>query len=331
MKKLYNLRDNPEVRFEEQEHKYIVDNKTVVSATQVLKANGLSPVFEGVPNEVLVSAADKGTNIHSLFEQINESRGDVTHLFIDGDFGAYAKAIDDAKIWERYSEYKAETILYSKRLGMAGRVDFIGVDKDNGSTCICDLKSGNPDKMDFWYAAWQLSLYAEMLKDETGLIADKLSVYYFPVDKEGNMCLEERDLTGWVPTKNLMELEEAIITGELYSGMKECIDVEDRKDIILFHDLARKFSRMSFEVDRLKEDYDRRKKAICKVMEKNHIYSCRLEPDVLISYVKPYERRTVESKRLKEDMPDVFNKYSKIASTEATIRVKIKTGDASNG
>ncbi|MBE6089865.1 MAG: hypothetical protein E7206_17890 [Clostridium beijerinckii] len=43
-----------------------------------------------------------------------------------------------------------------------------------------------------------------------------------------------------------------------------------------------------------------------------------------ITYTEPTARTSVDSKRLKEELPDVFSKYSKTSNVKSSIRIKLK-------
>ena len=65
------------------------------------------------------------------------------------------------------------------------------------------------------------------------------------------------------------------------------------------------------------------KTAIKEAMEANNVK--KFESDLLtITYIAPVDRTIVDSKRLRDEKPDLFNEYSKISKVSSSIRIKVK-------
>ena len=45
---------------------------------------------------------------------------------------------------------------------------------------------------------------------------------------------------------------------------------------------------------------------------------------MIVTYVAPTTRTSIDSKKLKEDMPEVVEKYSKTSNVKSSIRIKLK-------
>lgn len=73
----------------------------------------------------------------------------------------------------------------------------------------------------------------------------------------------------------------------------------------------------------IKETQDKLKEAILKEMEEKQII--KLESDeLLITYVAPSYRESLDSKQLKADDEELYNKYIKISPVKSSIRLKVK-------
>lgn len=80
------------------------------------------------------------------------------------------------------------------------------------------------------------------------------------------------------------------------------------------------FEKMAKEI---KAKEDALKAAILAEMESKGVI--RLETDELnITYVAPTERETLETKALREELPDIYDTYVKISPVKASIRIKLK-------
>lgn len=68
------------------------------------------------------------------------------------------------------------------------------------------------------------------------------------------------------------------------------------------------------------------KTAIKEAMEANNVK--KFENDfITITYVAPVDRTIVDSKRMREENPELFDKYSKISKVSSSVRIKVKTED----
>ena len=51
----------------------------------------------------------------------------------------------------------------------------------------------------------------------------------------------------------------------------------------------------------------------------------KLDTDELtISYVAPTDRETLDTKALREELPDIYDTYAKISPVKSSIRIKLK-------
>lgn len=80
------------------------------------------------------------------------------------------------------------------------------------------------------------------------------------------------------------------------------------------------FERMAKEV---KTKEDELKKAILTEMESKGVIKLDTGA-LLISYVAPTDRETLDAKALKEELPDIYDTYVKISPVKSSIRIKLK-------
>lgn len=80
------------------------------------------------------------------------------------------------------------------------------------------------------------------------------------------------------------------------------------------------FERMAKEI---KAKEDELKKAILAEMESKDLI--KLDTDELsITYVAPTEREALDTKTLREELPDIYDAYVKISPVKSSIRIKLK-------
>ena len=81
-------------------------------------------------------------------------------------------------------------------------------------------------------------------------------------------------------------------------------------------EIEKVYKKMDEERDKLKAD-------LLAAMEKHNIK--KWENDVMtVSYTAPTTRTSVDSAKLKKELPDVFEKYSKTSNVKSSVRFKLK-------
>lgn len=92
---------------------------------------------------------------------------------------------------------------------------------------------------------------------------------------------------------------------------------------ILDGDTAQKIAEFEKRVKELKAKEDKLKKLILEEMEAKGII--KLNTDVLsITYVAPTDRESLDSKKLREDLPNVYDAYINIKPVKSSIRIRLK-------
>lgn len=76
-------------------------------------------------------------------------------------------------------------------------------------------------------------------------------------------------------------------------------------------------------VKELKAKEDKLKKLILEEMETKGII--KLNTDVLsITYVAPTDRESLDSKKLREELPEIYDTYINIKPVKSSIRIRLK-------
>lgn len=80
---------------------------------------------------------------------------------------------------------------------------------------------------------------------------------------------------------------------------------------------------LEIKAKEIKEQEEKLKAILLKAMEDNNIK--KWEDDVLtISYIAPTTRNSIDTTKLKKDMPEVAEKYTKTSNVKSSIRIKLK-------
>ena len=97
------------------------------------------------------------------------------------------------------------------------------------------------------------------------------------------------------------------------NGDAAILDVETAKNIADFEKMAKE----------IKAKEDELKKEILKEMESKGIIKLETE-ELTISFVSGTERETLNTKALREELPDIYDTYVEIKPVKPSIRIKLK-------
>lgn len=104
--------------------------------------------------------------------------------------------------------------------------------------------------------------------------------------------------------------------------MNELVKLENGK-YGLVKDAVDTITTIENEIKKLKEMQDNYKEQLLKVMEENDILKIEI-PELTITRKAPTTRETLDSKALKEDMPEIYDEYVKISDVKGSITIKLK-------
>lgn len=103
--------------------------------------------------------------------------------------------------------------------------------------------------------------------------------------------------------------------------MNEIVVIGDEG--LLNPEISDKIAEFEKKIKKLKEQEDLLKQSILEEMEAKGIVKIEND-DLLINYIAPTDRETFDSKKLREDNPDLYDEYIKITKVKASIRIKVK-------
>lgn len=164
------------LEFQQENHSYTLDKKPVISVTQAIKLI-IGDKYEAVDEEVLKRAAEYGTKVHSVLEELEKG--------IVPDFLCLTeKQIETVEDYQRIKTFKTihtEHLVHYKDI-YAGTVDGIG------ENIIYDIKTTST--VDYLYLALQLSLYL-LAYDEENYSNYKGYCLHFPKKSRAKKILIE--------------------------------------------------------------------------------------------------------------------------------------------
>ena len=287
------------IHFDEATHTYTLDDgRVLISVTQLMKKHGLAPDYSSVNPDVLARAAERGTLVHKEIEDYIKT-GAIGFTL---EMMAFRDYIRDHDLIVEQSEIIAYDDL------IAGTIDLI-LETVDGCQIIADLKT--TASLNIEAVSWQLSLYDYLI----GYPSDRAQAFHFA---DGVLKVVDIPFKTHEEVERLIECER---NGEIYRRDASLIATEQQ-----LAELAEAEAIIAAAETEKKEAEARAacvKAAIMEAMEKNGVKS--FESDRLkLTYVFPTERTTLDSARLKKEMPEIAEKYAKKSKIAASLRITIK-------
>ena len=270
------------VQYNDETHTYSNGDKLLTSVTQIAsEICGIKPQFFSA------GAAARGTDVHSELGRYY----DPSIAFGKKDFTTDI-APKIAAFLEPQPNMRTEIIVWNEALNYAGTIDLLTID-GNVIHDIIDFKSGSVNKK---YCTIQLSLYKLALESMGYDVSDcRLRV----ISPKGVTVI---DAASW----------------------KECWDMEkselDPIDKYELDAIEERMKALAPLVEEYKQLEDQLRTTLLEQLETSGAtqYTGNM---FVATYVRPTTRVSLDSKRLKEERPDIFESYSKETKVAGTIKL----------
>lgn len=288
----------PSVVFNKESHTYFLDGKQLSGITSLLERKLFPDKYAGVDEETLHKAAEYGTQVH---EQI--ATDDGADEFVLDEVLNYRKIITANNLKPIAHEY-----LVTDSENYASAIDLV-FDNEDGTVDLADIKTTY--KLDKDYVSWQLSIYAYMFElCNPGL---KVANLYGLWLRDDNSSYEK-----------VYRHDKDEVLRLLADDTEDCFLPDAPKmpaDIVeMASQLEEYFTMLKRYEKKYKEQEKEFKTRLTKLMGEAGIYNISIG-GLKISYVKGYTKSTLDSTRLKKEMPEVVEKYSKITNVSPTIKI----------
>lgn len=290
------LKDN--IIFDEGTHTYTYNGKVLKSITTFLSELGISPSYQSVNTELLEKSKDRGNVIHKEIEDYIKFGADTESKVLM----QFVRWLKDNELTVIDSEY----IVYSIDDLLAGKVDLLLKDK-NGNIIIADIKKTSTIHTDS--VAWQLSFY-DYLGEENAIKG--LCIHF---DKNDNMTVKE------IKLKPYDTIYQVVLTKS-----NPVIKVDENSVSKVYQALV-SIDNLKEQIKAQQEIVDKFNETLIETMEKSGVKKFEND-DLSITYVAPYERETIDSKKLKVDLPDVAKKYTKVSTIKASVKITLKNKES---
>ena len=293
------------IKFNEELHKYTLDNKELISVTTLLSKHGLSTNYDNVDPNILKNKAKFGSDIHKELERYLHGR--ITYQ----ELSKISKTAID--LLKDFTIIESERMVYNDLI--AGTMDLLALDNHSNEITLIDFKTTY--ELNVNSVSWQLSLYQYLY----GASIERLSVIW--LDKSINsFVIKDIPMKSKEMVEKLIECERK---GELYIEAMEIIP-NDIKDVV-----AQTFSEYEVLTQRLKELEEQKttfveiikgamKENGIKTFENDYLKITYVEPQVRVSYdYKKY----LELNNIKLDEQDL-DEIRKETHVKDSVRITMK-------
>ena len=277
-----------ELLYNDETHTYTFDGVPVKSVTEIAsEICGIKPQF------FKAGAAARGTDVHTELGMFYDHR-----CRYDAEDFTTELAPVIAKFLKREPDMITEVMVYNRKLNYAGTIDLIRV-VDNVVTDIVDFKTGNVNKK---YCTVQLSLYKLALE---------------------SMGYDVKNARLRVISPKGIKLIDAISWKECWDLQKSELDPIDSDNI---HEMERRLVELQPMVD----EYNAiQQKLRADLLEQLEIAGATTYTGdtFTATYVRPTTRVSLDTARLKDEQPDIYNSYAKETQVSATIKITMNKGN----
>lgn len=262
---LHGLNHAQKADFKEDNHTYWINDRQLISVTQLLKKHNLATDYSAVNPEVLNAKAERGTYIHK----------EIEHYLKKGETG-FTSELQDFIDWQEKNKVTtvgSEVIVNNDII--AGTIDFIA-DSPNFNSEIIILH----------------------------LDGKKCTAY--PLEL--------------IPNEEIERLIECERNGEIYKEKELDIKPHLLKEIYSFQLTIQAIEKKKKEA----EDNALAVREIILAAMKAQGIKSYTNDFLRLTYVAPFEEETIDSKKLREELPEVAERYSKSTQVKESIRIKLR-------
>lgn len=293
--------------FDAVHHRYFKDGDEKVSVGKIVNWY-LNIDLSNIPPEILKSAQDRGTEIHLLVDKILQQEDFET---------TYAYEYKSFEQLRKKHKIKADSIegivyAFTPNGEYCGTYDLY----DSKSKILYDIKTSFDKHIEEWTYKCNLYRYAlEQMKKPVKAI----KIIYLP--KETNFNKPEVIDLEIIPNSKVEEIVKSYFTQTRPSQLVELASLPQER----IKQLA-----LAFEtIRRIQAEIDVWKQSIKDEMEKRNLESFSCD-SFHISVRKEHIRTSFNSKKFKEDFPEIWEKYKVETKIKSSINIDYK-GEKKNG
>lgn len=296
--------------FDELTHTYLTDDdRQLVGVTTLMKMMGVGADYSGIPAEVLEKAAERGSAVHKAIETWCV-RGEA---FINEEYADEVIADLEAFKWLELPVL-ANEYLVSDMTHIASSIDIVLKD-----LTLVDIKTTS--KVHWDAVSWQLSIYKWLFELQNPRKKVKgLKVLHLRGGKWEYEDVEEK------PREQVLALVSAYKDGVSWVKPAEkpiAITSEQGEALEAIRQLEEKIVSLDKVLKDYKAQQEAQKSAVMEFMKAHNLSKWEVSDSLSFTYVEPTTRVSLDSTRLKKDLPEVWEQYKKETQVKESLRINI--------
>lgn len=292
------------VIFSPEQHTYYLGDKKLSGISHLYGKHINPDKYSNIPESVLAKAAERGNKTHSMIEEY-DMLGVGDGVIIDN----YAKIKSANNLTVLESEY-----LVSDNTYFATQID--KVINQNGELCIGDLKTTYV--LDEDSLSWQLSICAYLFELQNPNLKVQRLYGIWLRDEKSKFIEVQRIDTAIV--ENLLYCD---VMGLPFVVEKTALPTSVNEALLKLSELETIIQVTKSELESKEKDLDTLKAFLLSEMQTNSVKKWETD-NIVITFVEQSERVTIDSKRMKEESPELYKKYSKTSIVKPNIKIKLK-------
>lgn len=310
MARATKLVQNKEVFFSDLVHGYLnSQDKELIGVTSLLKMYGLSADYSGIPADTLQKAADRGSAVHKAIE--DWCKGNP--FSYDGEY--FDEVVNDLEAFKSLGlDVLANEYLVSDNTHIASSIDVVLKD-----LTLVDIKTTS--KIHWDAVSWQLSIYKYLFemqnpkKKVTGLKVLQL--------RGGKAVYED---VREIPRDQVLGLIAAYKDGADWARptMEALMQSDQERALQALTVLEKKAAAIKSELKSIEDEKKKLNEILLGFMREQNLVKWDINPNFSLTRVLAYNKYSVDTKRLQEEQPELYEKYKKTTIVAEQIRISIK-------
>lgn len=292
------------VIFDQDAHTYSLDNKLLQGITGMIGRQLFPNKYIGISQSIIDKAAARGSMVH---EQIELFDAGIIKDVASEEIASYISIKEEYNLTTISNEY-----LVTDREYFASAIDIVFT--NSNGIVLTDIKTTY--KLDEEYVKWQLSIYAYFFElQNPKLKVTELRALWLRGDKSKYVLIER------IPKDIIQSLLLAEVNGIQFSNPYMPLTITEYPVQIV------KAEHALIDLDNESKAIEQNRKAIMdgllSIMKDNNI---KFYYGQEINLTRKYEstRESIDSKKLKDEFPDVYEKCKKTSIVKESLTLKIK-------
>ena len=290
-----------EVVFVADTHEYWKKNKQLRGISHLYGKHINPTEYEGIPERVMLKAAERGTFIHEDCRNV-----DMFNIATTQEGEDYKTLKEKYNIRPLANEY-----LVSDNENFATMVDMLDEDLN-----LYDFKTTSVLKEES--LSWQLSINAHLFEQQNPDL--KVKKLYGIWLRNGKAKLVE---VPRIATEIIYDLLDCEVTGREFIKPIATLPTSITEALAKLADFEGFIALAEAELEGKKKDIETIKEYLLEQMTANQVKKYESE-NIIITYVAPAERKSVDSTRLKSEQPEIYEQYLKTSQNKEQIKIRIK-------